>query len=119
MLPFPQIKIIEVLIAAGCVLAVLALIFGSGWYFRGIRAERDMLAYKTSQDQAVEKDRSQKQEKSDKIDEEAAAQIQELMVKNAQLQTQLEKESIKPDYDCVVPSAGVSIHNNAIRANKR
>ena len=99
------------------IFAIVAVIFGVGYASGSNHVQKKFDSYKADQAQAVEADRSGKQDKSDSIDEDAAKQIQDLMIKNAQLQRDLDAETVKPDYDCIVPESGRMLLNNSIRSN--
>ena len=111
------LKPIEVIGGILFILAILGCFFGMGWVSGSNHVQKKFDAYKSSQAVAVEADRSGRQDKADSIDEQASQQIQDLMIKNAKLQEELDAETVKPNYDCVIPDAGIKLHNDAIRTN--
>jgi len=117
----PQFKAIEVIFVILFIFAVVGSIFGAGWYFRSVRAEKDMLAYQTSQQEAVDQDREEKQAKSDELDEIGMQKLQQLMVENNELKDKLDEEINKiPAADnCVISPNLVRAYNNKVQTNRR
>lgn len=101
------------------VLGILALL--GGVYFKGYRNGKETVYAEWTQAEkqradAIEADRQGRQNKADAIDEDTNKIIQDLSIKNAAMQRELDDERIKPDYDCVVPLSGVQLYNKAVSA---